>query len=210
MTPNEWMSSCNGPYLSFNVAQFTENGHSQVIAQENSSRLFLIMKKQGTELIVPDEVIKDNDLSLLMDFGPNCIISGCFLMKATQLTDWSQVGTLQGNNLITTNQSGFLFYGPYTRLAAGKYYLILNGEYGAVPSATLDITSDGAQVVHLVAHLSDFQVDTSSPLVLSFEIPSDVLNLEVRLHVSELDIVRISDYEIILQQESTLQPTKLR
>ena len=205
MTFYEWRNGCNGPFLSYNGLQFIEDDQSQVTAREKSTGLLFITREVGNPIKIPNTITNISDIYITQEIGEKCLVFGCFKMTASELTSASLVGALTNNTLVTTNHAGFLFYGPYYPLKKGQYYLILNGKFDTIPDANLDIVSDFGSMVHYKTYLSWHKPEDGQPVILPFEIRSDVQDLQIRLAVSEYDEISISSYEVVLAEESDIQ-----
>ncbi|MBA2778994.1 hypothetical protein [Billgrantia kenyensis] len=107
----------------------------------------------------------------------------------------SQVGELRDENLVSTAAEGFLHFGPYKYLPAGRYGLVVKGESYSSESAWIDVVSEKGGIKHFEASLSG----SSGAGVLSqaeFEIKKDVIDFEVRVFVSEEDHIILQGYEV--------------
>jgi hypothetical protein len=110
-----------------------------------------------------------------------------------------QVGQMRGDQRVTTNQSGFLVYGPYLPLNAGEYELTVHGSSSLLEHAYIDVASDSGKRVHARFNLADEPGGTLLDKA-SVRLPSDVSDLEIRIWVGESDSLALEGY--------TLSPVK--
>ncbi len=93
--------------------------------------------------------------------------------------------------------AGGFSYGPYVRMNAGEYTLIVTGAATAVSSAWVDVTSGLGRVQHARFALSPTGglagVLASGTVVLD----EDVTYLEVRVYVGPEDDVRLDGFELV-------------
>lgn len=105
-----------------------------------------------------------------------------------------QVGEASEMGIATDGRAGFLLYGPYKTLRAGRYELRLEGISGVASSAWVDIVSDAGRSTHFRASIpADREGFLVEPVVV--DMPS-VENLEVRVHVGGGDQVKVSSYSL--------------
>lgn len=91
-------------------------------------------------------------------------------------------------------QEGFLVYGPYLPLRAGLYRLSVMGESAKVVHGDVDVISDAGRVRH-----GKFPLEAGHGFLLrevTVALPQDVVDLQVRVWVSEHDVVRLSGYAL--------------
>ena len=108
----------------------------------------------------------------------------------------SQVGRRQGDTLFSAGQKGFLMFGPYASVPAGRYRLVIYGRAERVPGgAWYDAASGkGLERVLPVTPLS-----RARPGVLAeaeFHLPESVSDLEVRVWVDEHDEVSLQAFAL--------------
>ena len=53
MSPTEWISQCNGPYLTYDVSNLIESGRARLVAKEIKSNLFLVQRSDSPNLEIP-------------------------------------------------------------------------------------------------------------------------------------------------------------
>lgn len=116
----------------------------------------------------------------------------------------SQVGELLDESLASTGKEGFLHFGPYKYLPAGKYGLIVRGTSYSSETGWVDVVSEKGRVKHFGEPLSD----SAEEGVLSrgeFELEKDVTDLEVRFFVTREDRVNLQGYEVFRVEEASLE-----
>jgi hypothetical protein len=53
VSPTEWISQCNGPYLTYDVSNLIESGRARLVAKEIKSNLFLVQRSDSPNLEIP-------------------------------------------------------------------------------------------------------------------------------------------------------------
>lgn len=196
ITVDEWRANCAGPLLTYNPQQFIGSNAEYIVSRENSSALFLVVKDSKKLVDIPEDIRSRNDVSYATSRNDYCLLSGCFLIKANELAKFSQVGVIQDNQLSSTGNSGYLFYGPYRKLDKGSYYLIMRGDFLTGNTAVIDVVSDQGKKVYYEGKLCHAGC-LSREVRVPFELEEKVTDLEIRLHIGKMDQVSIDGYEIV-------------
>lgn len=108
----------------------------------------------------------------------------------------TQVGTLRGGTLVADGRSGFVMYGPYQPLGAGKYSIYVAGSSST--QFMLDISAKKGSE-RIFSHLYAGAQDPASQVLarIDFELKDSVSDLEVRIHVQAESDIQISGYRIL-------------
>ena len=199
MSPKEWLAQCNGPMLTYNPSVFLGVSEAKIIAREVKSGLYLVVRTNGTPLLIPKEIRDRSDVYFRSASNDSCLLAGCFMQKAQDLWKWeySKVGELNKGFLCTNGKKGYLFFGPYVPLNKGNYKLILSGDFFDTSGAVLDIVSHKGKKVHAKFLLDSFRPVPGTPLIFYFSIQEDVHDIEVRLYVSKRTKIRFQKYQIL-------------
>lgn len=117
-------------------------------------------------------------------------------LQATDEAILTKVGEVNGSHLVSTGQAGYMIYGPYKPLAAGRYTLVLRGS-SSTPF-TLDIAANKGEKVYVRTRLPHGQ-DAPNQVLLStdFAVNEAVSDLEVRVVVPDGSDIRIAGYDIL-------------
>lgn len=199
MSPEEWLSGCNGPYLTYRPEIFSKSSEAKVVAKAAKSHLFLVLKtKKLDELSRKPPSLPITGLQVDLTGDAECLIKGCFSMNASALIKFSRIGIYRNGKIASSGQSGYLFYGPYYPLKKGKYTIELKGEFADPKGALLDIVSEMGKSEHLKVSLSD-QDSKLKTISFPFILTSDVPNIEIRLRVGPDTNITIDGYSIKLQ-----------
>ncbi len=216
MSPDEWLSSCDGPYLTYRADAFTDSPDSKVIAWEVHSGLFLVLKTaQLNDMSIKSLPSHTADLyvdlaghiaDLDIDLTGNGVVPGedRFSMSAPALMKFSQVGIYKDDNIVTVQDSGYLFYGPYYPLKRGEYYIKLEGKFLDLQGATLDIVSGNGKNKYLDIMLFEYFKPGENSILIPFSIAADVSDIEIRLHVSSDTKLSFKGYSIHLQEKDPI------
>lgn len=105
-----------------------------------------------------------------------------------------QVGRVTGRGLGTDGRTGFLLFGPYRALPAGRYQLNLKGDVTVARAAWVDVVSHQGQSLHTSQPIRTGM--TGDLANLMFDLPTDVKDLEVRVYVGERDQLEVTAYTI--------------
>ncbi len=107
----------------------------------------------------------------------------------------TKVGIVEDGNLSSRGQSGLLLYGPYQPLRAGRYRVSLWGKFSLSNESWVDIASESGKKIHMRSKLKDLTNNQST--LFSFELSiEDTKDLELRLFVSEEDVITLEGYNI--------------
>ncbi|GAA4409072.1 hypothetical protein GCM10011450_27170 [Advenella faeciporci] len=107
----------------------------------------------------------------------------------------SNVGLVVNHSKQSDGRAGYLAYGPYVPLKAGKYKLTVFGSSKKLNGAYIDIVSDKGDVVYKKIELPQY-VKGSLLDEVSIDIPENALDLEVRVWVNEDDELTFSGYKL--------------
>lgn len=108
----------------------------------------------------------------------------------------TEVGKVQGKNLISIGVAGYLMYGPYLSLSAGEYVVCMYGEIeGNIADVYMDITTNSGE--NVLAH-SFLKPSSEGNYLVSIIIKLDVFcnDLEVRVVINSEVNILISTLEI--------------
>lgn len=107
----------------------------------------------------------------------------------------SQVGRAYSDGIETNHQSGFMVFGPYAPVAAGEYILDIFGSGSQINGAYAEVVSDKGRTLHAKYGLKGLPGN----LLLSdgkIKLPVDVEDLEVRVWVTESDVLSLLGYRL--------------
>jgi hypothetical protein len=109
--------------------------------------------------------------------------------------DKTKVGVLDDGTLVSNGAKGFLYYGPFAKMGAGTYDLIVYGSGHLSGSGWVDVVSAGGKAQHAKMKLVDSHgggILLQSPVTLE----RPVGDLEVRVYVGQSDSLRLTGYEV--------------
>jgi len=185
-----WESDCSDLILTYHAGKYADLGIE--IARESRSGLSLVKKKSDHTLKISEStpnygiILKGDDRGSL----PERIS-----FYAEDLVKMSQVGKVLGGSLVSDNQSGYLFFGPYIHLSKGDYRLTIYGDFSRTNDATFDIVGNAGRVVFLREKLAK-EDDGPGEISFDFSLPDDASGLEVRLLVADQDRIAVTRYLI--------------
>lgn len=204
MDPEEWVNTCEGPYLTYRPDVFENTQNTWILAKEINSGLCMVIKQNILDELDLELGSSDNILIHLSGDSAG-IINGCFDMKAFEASKFSQVGRYEKGKLVTEEKAGYLFYGPYRPLKQGHYFMNLNVCAANPEGAVFDIVSDKGKTSHLKIKLADYSGSGWDKIVIPFFIDHDVKDIEVRLFVDSFTQMEFIDYSITVGQGMTKQ-----
>ena len=62
MSPAEWVTQCDGPFLTYDISSLIESGHARLVAREIKSNLFLLQRSDRSNLEIPKGSIADIEM----------------------------------------------------------------------------------------------------------------------------------------------------
>lgn len=200
MTPTVWLNNCDGPLLTYNGLFLAKNTQFRVMARERVSGLFLVVRNNEKKLNISMAITNATDIIYANRKNEYCLLSKwCLAIFGPELMRFTEVGKLDGTVLTSTQQAGYLFYGPYQPIRQGSYYLMIRGNFRIEECAVFDITSHSGSVKHGEATLCGHRCEQA--IVIPFELASDVEDIEVRLKVTASDFITVSGYQIISAEQ---------
>ena len=114
----------------------------------------------------------------------------------------TQVGKRTGRNMVSAGAAGYLLYGPYIPLVAGKYWVMIRGGIGenGLAGAHMDAVADKGSVLLGKSVLSEPDENGNFvALLISLDVPCT--DLEVRVWVSKNTDLHVSMIEIAPWQD---------
>ncbi|MEB1547738.1 hypothetical protein VDQ94_02275 [Xanthomonas campestris pv. campestris] len=105
-----------------------------------------------------------------------------------------QIGEFNNGTLFNLGQTGFLLFGPYRAMPAGRYAFTLYGRTGETPSAWMDIGSNAGskQYAHTLLTPHNIGVIAQGQI----ELLQPVSDIEVRVSVTQADLVGLTGYRL--------------
>lgn len=195
MSQEQWLNGCEGPLLTYNTEQFTGSATERIIARENASGLFVIVKDGKRLINITENAMLRGDVTFATYRDDPFLVAGCFAIKAGELARFSRVGVIRGDVLSSDGKAGYLFFGPYRTLNKGSYHLFLYGSFLATETAVIDVVSNQGKTVYYEGKLCNGKC-LSGEVLVPFELNERTTGLEIRLHVGNKDQVSISGYRI--------------
>jgi glycosyltransferase involved in cell wall biosynthesis len=114
----------------------------------------------------------------------------------------SQVGRISGRSLLSTGVAGYLVFGPYLNLPAGRYCLVVIGKLSLpiASKAHLDVCAAGGAEVFTRFDFAGSAESRIADVEFSLEIPCR--DLEIRVSVDKYAHIRIDQIEVRLRVAS--------
>ena len=131
-------------------------------------------------------------------FNTRCQPPVCLKQQAFTESSPSQVGVIENGQLVSDGKQGFLLFGPYQPLNAGRYRLVVLGEGTVTDTAWVDVVSKKGTVQYARFPLSSTSDVNKGVLAEgSVTLESLVKDVEVRVFVGNRDVVRLTGYNLI-------------
>lgn len=178
MSVEQWVEQCDGPLFSYDR----------------------YLDVQGIDAY-PLVVSPHGDL-VLWEKGPappghidhrNALVVSRLLERGMR----SDAGELRGGSLFSTGEQGFLLFGPYAMMDAGNYTIVVKGAASLTKSAWVDVVSEQSTVRHAIYALTTTDGEIGVLASGWLWLDTDVIDLEVRVHVGAEDEIRLDGYELV-------------
>ncbi|MEE9875744.1 MAG: sulfatase-like hydrolase/transferase [Stenotrophomonas maltophilia] len=126
-------------------------------------------------------------------------ISSGFIVRNHFESDYPYLikGVVDKGSVFSPLEEGVLFNGPFVKMPAGKYRVIVNGRASAASSAWADVIADGGGLVLARGPLRSSDAQSYDIYREDFNIDKDVENLEVRVYVGKEDAVRVDSFSVV-------------
>lgn len=194
MAKSDWIRDCDGPLFTYSRAELPIESQVRITGLELGTGLLLLTKGSAPPMNLSRNDLNRGGVLWSFDRQANCDLKACLL--SSELKTWSQVGKVVDGALVTTERAGWLFVGPYIPMRSGSYQVSIESEGLFLEGAVIDVTSNLGRTNHAKADFSALPLVGPTQRVLNFELPTEVLDLEVRLKVTELNKIKIHLYEI--------------
>jgi len=127
-----------------------------------------------------------------------CLAPMCLRQQSFSESTPSRVGTVKNGQLVSDGRRGFLLFGPYQPLDAGRYRLVVYGEGSVVDTAWVDVVSEKGTVQHAKFPLSSTGDQGKGVLAEGLvTLAAPVQDVEVRVFVGEQDVICLEGYELV-------------
>lgn len=105
----------------------------------------------------------------------------------------TQIGKYQDKRVLTTDEAGFLLYGPHLPIKAGNYEIKIEGNFEQlVGSEYIDITCEGGTQILFKTAINDILTDNQT-LITIVGIEQNLKDFELRVWVDRNTKISISD-----------------
>lgn len=108
----------------------------------------------------------------------------------------TQVGTRVDAKLVSNGSAGYLLFGPYARLQAGTYNLLVKGDVETLPEGGKVIVDVAAARGAKVLGQQDV-TDIGALPSFDIEVPADTSDIEVRVRVPADAKVSVEAYQLV-------------
>ncbi len=130
ISQESWRNSCSGPLLTFNP----DPTRDRIVLRDSIRNLYLVTHTQDSNSFAAEdefELIGNKETSEL------CVFRDCFGRDFKVLSQYSEVGKLSDNALISTSRSGVLFRTPGNALDRGSYQIRVFGNFEDLSGVSL-------------------------------------------------------------------------
>ena len=126
-----------------------------------------------------------------------CIAPVCLKQQEFLAKPFSNIGVFTNGKIAADGRRGFLHFGPYRPMNAGRYRLVLYGFGTATESAWADVVSKKGTLRHGQFPLGSIPKDDEGVLVEGLvTLESPVEDLEIRVFVGEQDAITLVGYQL--------------
>lgn len=114
----------------------------------------------------------------------------------------TQVGKRTGRDIVSTDSAGYLIFGPYIPLAAGRYQVVIRGEIGehGAAGARMDVAVDQGGLI-LGESVLDESAQDGCIVALPILLDKPCTDLEIRVWVNDASQLHVSLIEIAPWQD---------
>ncbi|TIS59581.1 MAG: hypothetical protein E5W91_02655 [Mesorhizobium sp.] len=185
MTYDEWNRRCDGPRLSFRTS-ISDQYQIPVMAKEAAYGLMVWSHKP-----LPRD---GKTYAGLFTGNDPCVTSSCFDEDAYNMAQFTNVGTLSDDHLMTTGTEGALVFGPYLPVRSGTYRFTASGDFADTEGLYADVAVDEGKTLMFGKRFSGTIVNG----ILSFDFiaPRAFDDFQVRLFVSDKTKLALKSYAI--------------
>ncbi|TPK31704.1 hypothetical protein [Mesorhizobium sp. B2-5-3] len=185
MTYDEWNQRCSGPRLSFRIS-ISDQYKIPVVAKEAAYGLMVWSHK-------PLPAYGNTYAGLFTGDDP-CVTSSCFDEDAYNMAQFTNVGKLSDDHLMTTTTEGVLIFGPYLPVRSGTYRFTASGDFADTEGLYADVAVEEGKTLMFGKRFSGIIVND----ILSFDFiaPRAFDDFQVRLFVSDKTKIALKSYAI--------------
>lgn len=187
----DWIENCDGPYLTYSDEPAFSGAGAVLIAQELETGLKVYTRETGN---LPDRGTYTR--VFVRTENEDGSISHIARVIAADLSGHLGVGQLVDGAIVTTDQSGHVFYGPYGHLKAGKYRFRAYGQASNAGESWFDVASDGGSRIHGTYPLSATGSGEEPLAIGAFAIVEDLDGFELRLNAGGRANIVFSHYDL--------------
>lgn len=127
-----------------------------------------------------------------------CLSPVCLMQEDFTESTPTRVGVIKNGQLHSDSKQGFLLFGPYRSLNAGRFRLVVWGKGTVTDTAWVEVSSQKGSVQHARLPLSSTNDENKGVLVTGeVALQSPVEDVEVRVYVGVRDVVRLDGYELV-------------
>ncbi|MDR1908147.1 MAG: hypothetical protein LBQ43_04800 [Holosporales bacterium] len=191
----EWKNlNCDGIYFTFAPEQIEKNGDDFIMGIDPQFRLFLVVRKNTSFDLFKFKPRgkRVSEAIFAKSFEENNRMTLDHVFFARNLP--TVVGNKKSDSLFSTGRAGYLVFGPYIRLVAGKYKLTVNGHAYKLDEAYVDIVSSQGGRTWFVFPLNDSTTTSDMLLQEVFDLSEDDKDYEFRIFVGESDDIRFDSF----------------
>ena len=195
MNLDEWVRSCDGLILTYNSAVY-QNRDVTILGRELDTDLFIAVKDSSAHALSRIEHGMHAGMAWTAESSKQSVIDAVLFETAENLIRYSGVGKFENGEISSTGQNGYLIFGPYKPLTAGKYVLTLAWRVYNGDGVVVDLVSKGGEISHARLEASGALFEKLAELDLPFSLSSPVTNLEIRVYVTDKSQVRVKKYSV--------------
>jgi len=203
MAPEDWILNNDGAFLTHNInnAKTLVDLGADLIGREDKSNLFLLFNRGN----LGKKIIQNSYQGITLSSETNCLLNGCYLANSQTLANHTNTGEIKKDKIITNNNPGYLFFGPYGYLDEGSYLLKLDISLIDGRGSVVDIVSNKGKNHHGKFELYKWFPFGRNSIVVPFEVREQITDFEVRLRVSKESDLEVYGYSIVqnLDKNST-------
>jgi len=135
-----------------------------------------------------------------------CLLPDCLRVNYFGEQTPTGTGSIINGVLHSTGEQGFMLFGPYQPMNAGKYSFVMYGTVKSASGSWVDVVSEKGAALHRKWELTDTVNATGALLDTAVELKQSVQDLEVRVYAGTDSQIVVKGYELRLISPNHVTP----
>nr|WP_321269485.1 hypothetical protein [uncultured Tolumonas sp.] len=189
-----WDENCDGVFITQNSQKYNNFKNVKPIIKNKHDGLTVFVKSNNH--FEYNTSMLSNEDYFIKGFGEDvCFNYDCFFLSVKELSRYRQVGTIVGSSLVSNNEQGYLFFGPYLPIHEGYYGGLLDIKGDSFDNVILDIVGDKGRYTVFRKSIGEL-MQIGDKKGFKFHVNYKLEDFEVRLWVGDKSNVKIKSLNI--------------